>query len=916
MPLGTYRKKRDFRRTPEPRGGAAKRSGRKLRFVIQKHAASRLHYDFRLELGGVLKSWAVPKGPSLDPEDKRLAVMVEDHPIEYGGFEGTIPKGQYGGGTVLLWDRGTWEPQGDAEAGLRKGHLAFTLHGEKLQGAFHLLRMSGDEGKNWLLVKRSDEWARSGGRGEIVSERPESVSSGRSIEEIAGAKRPRVWNSNREPEPRAAVARTRAAAAKPRTAATSKRASPTRAAKALLDPASLPGARTAPMPKDPAPQLATLVPEAPEGEEWIHEVKYDGYRVLARFERGKVALVTRGGLDWSDRFAPVAKALRRLPAKQAILDGEVAMVLEDGSTSFQALQNQLGAGNDDALAYFAFDLLYWDGYDLAQTPLERRKEALARLLGSADLDPVVRYSDHLEGQGRAFHEEVCRRGLEGIVSKRRSATYTPGRTGSWLKVKCSSRQEFVIGGYTEPQGSRQGIGALLLGTNENGDGLRYRGRVGTGFTRETLDDLLRRLQPLETDRPPFADKPPQSRDVHWVEPRLVAEISFGSWTNDGKLRHPSFIGLREDKPARDVVRESHHAAHRRGATKSGKRRPPGVRRRPPDTPARRPPPVREPAVKPPVSDPPPRPRKRPIREPLDAELSIQGLSLTHPDRVLYPEQGITKLELARYFHAVAPHLLAHAAGRPLMLRRCPEGREQCFYQKHPGRAVSPALGQVRIRERAATDTYLYLRDEEGLLSLVQAGVLEIHVWGARADSLEQPDRVVFDFDPAPESPWKDVVLGATRVRQRLEALGLESFVKTTGGDGLHVVVPIRRGPSWDEVAGFSGALASAMTREDPDRFTTHLAKARRRGRVFIDTLRNRRGATWVCAYSPRAREGAPVSMPVSWDEVTPSMRPATFSIRRVLESAGRPRADVWTAIERTRQALTRSILREASRADD
>ncbi|HET7497238.1 MAG TPA: DNA ligase D, partial [Candidatus Eisenbacteria bacterium] len=893
--------KRDFRQTPEPRGRVAKRGG-KLRFVIQKHAASHLHYDFRLELSGVLKSWAVPKGPSLDPGDKRLAVMVEDHPLEYGGFEGTIPKGQYGGGTVLLWDRGTWEPRGDAEAGLRKGHLAFTLHGKKLQGAFSLVRM-GQEAKNWLLMKTQDEFARSGRSKSVVQERPESVASGKSIEEIAGAPRAKVWNSNR-------------GASKTRTN------KPTRARRASgLDPSKLLHARKAAMPRDARPQFATLVPEAPEGDDWLHEIKYDGYRVLARIDRGRARLITRGGLDWTDRFTVVADALQLLPVKQAILDGEIAMVLEDGTTSFQALQNQLRSGNDEALAYFVFDLLYQDGWDLTQAPLEQRKEALSALIDGAGAGSVLRYSDHLEGQGARFHREACRSGLEGIVSKRKSSVYTPGRTGSWLKTKCSSRQEFVIGGYTEPQGAREGIGSLLLGTNENGDGLRYRGRVGTGFTRETLDELLQKLRPLEIDKAPFADRPPQKKGVHWVRPQLVAEVSFGSWTNDGRLRHPSFQGLREDKPADEVVREAprngstpatpRRASARTAAPAKTKRRPTPERRRPPDTPPRIPPPVKEPGRRPPVADPPPRPRKRPMRDPVDTDAALAAI--TSPERVLYADEGITKLDLARYYRAVAPHLLAHAAGRPLMLRRCPEGIDgPCFIQKHPGQGTPVGMDSVRVRERMKTERHLVLRDEAGLLSLAQVGVLEIHVWGALAESLERPDRVVFDFDPAPESSWKDVVLGARRIRERIEALGLECFVKTSGGKGVHVVVPTRPGPTWDDVKDFSAALAAALTREEPDRFTTHLAKARRGGRIFIDTLRNRRGATWVAPYSPRARRGAPVSMPISWEELTAALRPGTFSIPRLLDRRGAARADAWDGMARVRQTITRTILREAA----
>ena len=903
MPLATYRKKRDFKRTPEPRGAAGKSRG-KLRFVIQKHAATRLHYDFRLELDGVLKSWAVPKGPSLDPGEKRLAVEVEDHPLEYGGFEGIIPKGQYGGGSVLLWDRGTWTPIGDPKAGLRKGHLAFELHGEKLRGGFDLIRMRSEGDRaNWLLVKQKDAHAKPERSGSIVEERPESVASGKRIEEIGAAGRAKVWESNRDIAVSARARRAPAARAKaPRSA---------RAADAA-GPDQIPGARRAAMPRKAAPQLATLVKQAPEGDDWLHEIKYDGYRTLCRVERGRARMITRSGQDWTARFAEIAEAVADLPSKQALLDGEVAVVLPDGSTSFQALQNQLRQDGRGTLAYFVFDLLYLEGFDLTGAPLEKRKEALQRLTAGAP-GGIVRYSDHIVGRGERFHAEACRRGLEGIISKRSGSRYVPGRSSAWLKAKCASRQEFVIGGYTEPQGSRAGLGALLLGTLENGDGLRYRGRVGTGFSRETLADLRRRLQPLETNRSPFAPPAPHPRSAHWVRPRLVAEVAFGSWTDDGLLRHPSFVALREDKSPRDVVRESPAGSARgTGARKEARKRVPPARRRPPDTPTRRPPPVRDPGTpKAPVEDPQPKPRKRPVREPLDQKVALPGPALTNPDRVLFPEQGLTKAALAQYLHVVAPFLIEHAAERPLMLLRCPHGRGRCFYQKHPSGTVPPALGSVRIKEKAGTGSYLLLRDEAGLMTLAQMGVLEIHLWGARADQLERPDRVVFDFDPHPGTPWKDVVLGARRLREKLLELDLESFVKTTGGKGLHVAVPTRRGPDWDDVNDFSGALASAMVREAPERFTTHLSKARRGTRTFIDTLRNRRGATWVAPYSPRARSGAPVSMPLPWDELTTATRPEAFTVARVLRERGERRADAWKKITSARQTVTASVIRSA-----
>ena len=616
MPLGAYRRKRDFRATSEPRGKRkhAPRA-RGLLYVIQKHAASHLHYDFRLELDGVLKSWAIPKGPSLDPGDKRLAVEVEDHPVEYGSFEGTIPKGQYGGGSVLLWDRGTWTPTGDAHDGLRRGNLKFELQGEKLRGRWVLVRLRGreeeDTKKNWLLIKERDPDAgrkRSSSK-DILKERPESVLSGRTIEDVGK----NVWQSNR-PE------------TKTKPAKTEKTRRPARA----VVPESIPGARAASLPSFVPPQLATLVSQAPVGEDWVHEIKYDGYRFLCRIDRGRARLLTRSGLDWTDRFPSVADAATKLPADRAILDGELVVLRPDGVSSFQDLQNAMRGGREDDLVFFVFDLLHFDGFDLTAVPLLARKEALAGLLASATA--AIRFSDHVPGRGSDFYREACRRKLEGIVSKRANATYTSGRTGAWLKTKCSARQEFVIGGYTEPQGSRSHLGALLLGVTNGGNGLRYSGKVGTGFTQESLRDLERRLAPLQVGQPPFVDAP-RMRDAHWVKPRLVAEVAFTGWTEDGKLRHPSFQGLREDKPAREVVAEKAKRPRRpKGRTPTTP-----ARRRPPRKPPRRKPPVRDPVSKPPLREPPPRGRS-PIREPDDTEgaSSAAGVRISHPDRILYP----------------------------------------------------------------------------------------------------------------------------------------------------------------------------------------------------------------------------------------------------------------------------------------
>ena len=873
MPLTTYRKKRDFRKTPEPKGGGTARRRRGLAYVIQKHAASHLHYDFRLELDGVLKSWAVPKGPSLNPSDKRLAVEVEDHPVEYGDFEGTIPKGEYGGGSVLLWDRGTWEPSGDAHEGLRRGRLSFDLFGEKLKGKWLLIRMKGrdeDRKPTWLLFKEKDAESRT--RGDVLVDRPESVKTGRAIEDVGS--NGKVWHSDK---PRARSGRSAPArgAAVPRV--TARKAAATRTTRARTS-------KSAPRtPRMPSMQLATLVTRAPEGDDYLHEIKYDGYRAFCRLARGSASFLMRSGQDWTSRFAALASDAERLDVDQAVLDGEVVIVEPDGRTSFQALQNSMSGAARGALVYYAFDLLSRDGEDLTKLPLEDRKGALRELL--ADAGDTMRYSDHVVGNGPAVFEEACRRGLEGIISKRRDAPYRGGRVGSWLKVKCTARQELVIVGYTEPQGSRAGFGALLLGVRNGAGPIRYAGRVGTGFTHESLVDLTRRLRALETKEPPVTGGPRSGRGVHWVEPKLLAEVAFTGWTDDGKLRHPSFQGLREDKKPSEARRE---------------------RPAPPPKPTRKGPPKRDPDKKDPQRDPPhDDPKHPPVREPpSEARGAVAGVVISHPDRVLFPEAGITKRDLASYIEAVAERMLPHVKGRPLMLLRCPEGRTRgCFFQKHPGFTVPQAVRQITVRESKGNATYLAVSSAAGLVGLVQVGVVEIHIWGAREDRQDAPDRLVFDLDPDPSVPWPRTVRAALDLRERLRALGLESFPKTTGGKGLHVVAPFRRGPSWEDVARVGSAVAAAMIQDEPDGFTTTLSKARRRGKILIDTLRNRRGATWVAPYSPRAREGAPVSMPLAWSEVTPKLKPTAFTVRTAADRLRRK--DPWSTLEEARQSLPR-----------
>jgi bifunctional non-homologous end joining protein LigD len=890
MGLREYHRKRDFAITPEPKGAEARGEGRS--FVIQKHAATRLHYDFRLEMEGVLKSWAVPKGPSLDPADKRLAMMTEDHPVEYGGFEGIIPEGQYGGGTVLLWDHGTWEPLEDPHQGLRKGSLKFRLDGEKLRGKWALVRIKGrearDEGKTWLLIKERDDEVRSASVHDITRERPESVTTGRTLEQIA-ADRDRVWNSNRgeKGEVRADAGEVRGSTRAARVARAKPAAAPRRPPTARRDlaraAAAVPGARKAALPTRVAAQLATLVDEAPPGEQWLHEMKFDGYRILARVEDGRARLLSRNGKDWTAQFPAVAEAVEGLPVRTALLDGEVAIVLPDGTTSFQALQNALAGPAEGRLAYFLFDLVHLEGVSLAAARLEDRKALLREVLGTPAAGSPLRYSDHVVGSGQEFHRKACALGVEGIVSKLREAHYEPTRSRSWLKVKCLRRQEFVIGGYTDPEGSRVGLGALLVGVHDPEGRLQFAGKVGTGFSDKVLQDLRRRLTALAQPESPFKEaRIPGVTRAHWVRPDLVGEVQFTEWTSDGRLRHPSFQGLRADKDPREVVREV-----------------PG--------------PVKEAA--------PARPHRGRSREGealgskrgprTGGEDHVAGVRLTHPDRVLYPPQGITKRDLAVFYESIAGWILPHVKGRPLTLVRCPEGAEKgCFYMKHSGVWAPPALRRVKIQEKTKVGEYLVADDLAGLVSLVQMGILEIHTWNAVADEIERPDRVVFDLDPDPSVGWDRVVEAAQTVRQRLDALGFESFVKTTGGKGLHVVAPLRPASTWEESFAFSRAVAEEMETRQPKAFTTAMPKARRRGRILVDYLRNNRGNTSIAAYSTRARPGAPVSAPVTWKELAEGVAPDQFHVGNLRPRLEALKADPWKGYATVRQRITAAVRKQ------
>jgi bifunctional non-homologous end joining protein LigD len=890
--LKTYWKKRKFDVTSEPRGKPAKKQG--FRFVIQKHAATRLHYDLRLELDGVMKSWAVTKGPSLVPGEKRLAVHVEDHPIEYNAFEGTIPKGQYGGGTVMIWDRGQWTPEGDPHRGYQKGHLDFSLQGEKLHGSWHLIRMRRRENERqdpWLLIKARDEAAREPGEPDILEQETRSVMTKRSLEEIAAGRPAR----KRAPPKTSATAKAgttkpsaakRLSTARKRTSSTAKKGTAKRtvraaavAADAVRSPARR---RSRGLPAFIPPCLALLEAQPPADSGWVHEIKFDGYRLQAHIDGGRVKLLTRRGLDWTAKFQRIADALAELSCDNAILDGEVVVENERGISDFSSLQADLSAGRDDRMRYYLFDCLYLDGSELSKLPLVARKQALENLLrGQSD---TLHYSAHVEEPGAAVLKSACNLQLEGIISKRRDAPYHSGRTGDWIKTKCSDRQEFVIAGYTPSTVSSAMIGALAVGYYENGT-FRYAGRIGTGYDQKMARDLMKRLKPLAAARPPFETVPAEERrrrDVVWVKPELVIEADFRGWTADRILRHASFKGVRGDKKATDVVREVPAAM-------------------PAQMPARI---QTENSVT----------ARRGVQARAGSRKSVKGgkplkgvkaderrpVSLTHPDRVYWKDVGVTKQDLADYWSRVWDLAEPHIVRRPLALLRCPDGAGgQCFVQKHAHATFNQ--GNL-LRFHDGKEEIIAVDSLDGITALVQAGVLEVHVWGSLIDAVDLCDRLVFDLDPGPGVKWPDVINATKDLRARLDQLGLESFVKTTGGKGFHVVVPIA-GEGWDVVKPFTKALAEAVAADEPGRYVSKMTKSIRGGKIFVDYLRNGRGATAVAAYSPRARNGAPVSAPIAWSELTPKLTADQFTIVNFKQRLSRQKKDPWADIGRVKQKL-------------
>jgi bifunctional non-homologous end joining protein LigD len=802
-PLAAYNRKRDFAKTAEPSGKAAPKRAKDLIFMVQKHDATRLHYDFRLELEGTLKSWAVTRGPSLDPADNRLAVRTEDHPMSYATFEGTIPEGEYGGGTVMLWDRGTWEPHPDKDPvkTLKEGHLHFTLHGERMRGEWVMFRMKPrgkERTENWILKKVNDEFA--GSPTGLTDTWLRSVTTDRTLDEIAAGKK-----------------------AKERKPAARKRGAPA-------------------FPKFREPQKATLVDSVPAGAAWLHEMKYDGYRCLLALAGGKARIYTRTGLDWTGKFPGIAEAAGGIECESALLDGEIVALDDKGGTSFSALQQAISEGGT-GLTLFLFDALEIDGKKLEALPNIERKQRLAALLGPGR-PPFILYADHIIGKGEQLFDAMCEAGQEGIISKKADAPYRHARTKNWLKVKCTRRQEFVILGWSESDKKGRGFRALLLGLNEDGK-LRYAGKVGTGFSQQIQLDLRERLDKLATDKAPAPVPRAEARGAHWVNPTLVAEIAFAEFTADKVVRHASFLGLRGDKAAKEVVAEM--------------------------------------------------PREVPVAATDDVKIS-------NPDRVIFPDARVTKGDLAAYYRAVGAIMLPWTANRPVSLVRCPQGRgKKCFFQKHDSGTFGPHVLHVPIREKDGhMEDYLYVEDVAGIIANVQMGTIEFHGWGSKVADVEKADRIVFDLDPDEGLDFGLVKKAAKDIRRHLADMGLQTFPMLTGGKGVHVIVPLTPKAQWPEVKDFARRFALALAEAEPDRFTAELSKAKRKGLIFIDYLRNQRGATAIMPYSARAREGAPVAAPINWEELDEMASGHVFSVKdaeKLLERASSRKLQGWGLAE-------------------
>ncbi len=833
--LEQYNAKRDFKVTSEPSGkGKAKRKSAGGIFVVHKHDATRLHYDLRLEHGGVLWSWAVTRGPSLDPSEKRLAVHVEDHPFDYRSFEGNIPKGQYGGGAVIVWDDGTWEPEGDPAAGMKKGHLRFELKGNKLNGTWHLVRLKRrpkEKRDNWLLIKSDDEFARR--KGDILEEAPESVKSGLTIEDVAEGR-----TMQRRAKPAAK------SKSKPAKGAAKKRS------------------KAATMPDFIPPCLARLQDRPPAGDEWLHEVKFDGYRMQAHVEHGKVKLFTRTGLDWTHKFGKaIPDLLAGLDLDAAIIDGEVVVLGDNGVSAFSELQLALSEKRPERMIFYVFDLLHLDGADLTPAALAERKERLRDLLKDRDEEGAVRFSEHFSEPGKVMLAHACRMGLEGIVSKRADAPYSSGRGHDWIKSKCTLRQEFVIAGYVPSQAAGRGLRSLVVGYHEDG-ALKSAGRVGTGFAGNATNDLKKKLDAIRTKTSAFDGPAAKEKGVVWVKPELVAEIEFRSWTRGGSIRHASFQGLREDKPAEEVVVEKPEPVKK---SKAGRGKPDGSGK---------------------------------ASAAARLETSVE---LSSPDKKLWPDEGISKQDLLDHYAAVWPRMKQYVVDRPLALVRAPDGvKGQRFFQKHAMPGMHKSI--LKSHDPEDKEEILFVRDFDGIAALVQLGVVEIHIWGSTVDKIATPDQIVFDLDPDEGLGVEDVRAATLDVKQRLDDLELPNFLKTSGGKGFHVVVPLKPKADWATVKTFAHDFARAMEQTNPERYTATLSKKARQGRIFIDYLRNGRGSTTVVAYSSRAKAGATVSMPVPW-EALDKLSPGEFKLGDKVFAKALAKDDAWKDYEKSRKLL-------------
>ncbi len=840
--MSEYNRKRNFTITSEPREEPAKKARKapgSLRFVIQKHDASHLHYDFRLELDGTLKSWAIPKGPSLDPQDKRLAVHVEDHPLGYASFEGSIPEGQYGAGEVIVWDQGVWQPHGDPQQSYKSGKLKFALIGEKLTGEWALVRTrlkgSGDK-EQWLLIKERDEVARPASEYKVVEALPNSVITGAGVGQGKAGKKTAAKTS---------------ATAKP----SHGKATTVKAAKQAANQV-----HTA-IPDTLSPQLATLVTEAPSGD-WVYEIKFDGYRMMARIKEGEVKLFTRNGHDWSARLPEQIKALAALKLKDSWLDGEAVVLNDDGMPDFQGLQNAFDDGASQQILYYLFDAPFLNGEDLRQAPLEDRRAALNKALKGVGKRSPLRFSDAFQAAHQDLVASACSMGLEGVIGKRVGSRYVSRRSDDWIKLKCRQRQEMVIVGYSAPKGSRSGFGALLLAVHKDGK-LRYAGRVGTGFDAKRLEHLMAQMKPLEQDQSPLdkAITSAQARGVQWLQAKLVCEVEFAEWTREGVVRQASFIAQRSDKPAAQITREK--------------------------------------AVKPPAAKPSASRGKSP-REALDK------VSISHPERVIDAQSGTQKIELAQFYHDIGEWLMPHLQGRPVSLLRAPDGvAGQQFFQKHAEHLAIPHITHLDQKLDPGHARLMQIDSLPALIGAVQMGCIELHTWGASSAAVEKPDRMILDLDPDPALPWRSMLEATNLTLAVLDQLGLQAWLKTSGGKGMHIVVPLSKHASWDTVKAFAKALASFMTQQIPERFIDKMGPQNRIGKIFIDYLRNSRGASTASAYSVRARPGLPVSVPIRRDELDGLKSAAQWTVANLRERLDGLQQDPWHDYH-NRQRITRA----------